>query len=210
MLKKLYRAVVPSSVRERIYGIQHPLDRWEKSLFNISRRAIRDYVESAVRGNHFQGVVIEIGSGKDNFTQTLFERHLPRVRFLRSELSAGGYGLGGEVPGNRYALFCDVTRLGFGDGRLDGVICSEVLEHVADFSAALGEIARVLKPGGTLLVTCPFLYPIHGQQDFWRFTPDALKRLLSRHFTVVDLSLAPMRRGADLFPVTILLLARRK
>ena len=51
----------------------------------------------------------------------------------------------------------DGTRLPFADGTFDRVIASEVLEHIADDAAALGELARVLRPGGTMAVTVPGL-----------------------------------------------------
>ncbi|MGV8930828.1 MAG: class I SAM-dependent methyltransferase [Luteimonas sp.] len=50
----------------------------------------------------------------------------------------------------------DVTALGFGDGSLDAVISLDVLEHVPDYPAALREFARVLRPGGVLVLTIPF------------------------------------------------------
>lgn len=50
----------------------------------------------------------------------------------------------------------DVAALSFGDGCFDAVVSLDVLEHVSDFSAALGEFARVLRPGGTLVLTVPF------------------------------------------------------
>lgn len=49
----------------------------------------------------------------------------------------------------------DALRLPFADGSFDAVICSEVLEHIPDFRAALDEIVRVLKPGGRLCVSVP-------------------------------------------------------
>jgi SAM-dependent methyltransferase len=51
----------------------------------------------------------------------------------------------------------DVTRLTFPDADLDAVISFDVLEHVPDYRAALSEFARVLKPGGALILTAPFL-----------------------------------------------------
>jgi SAM-dependent methyltransferase len=53
--------------------------------------------------------------------------------------------------------FGDVTRLGFIDHSFDAIASFEVLEHVPDWQRALREFARVLKPGGTLILTAPFL-----------------------------------------------------
>ena len=50
----------------------------------------------------------------------------------------------------------DVTALSFDAGAFDGVVSLDVLEHVPDYRAALAEFARVLKPGGVLVLTVPF------------------------------------------------------
>jgi SAM-dependent methyltransferase len=71
-----------------------------------------------------------------------------RLRLTAYLASLGGHGQVG---------FGDVTRLGFGDATLDAVASFEVLEHVPEYDDALREFARVLRPGGTLLATFPFL-----------------------------------------------------
>jgi SAM-dependent methyltransferase len=48
------------------------------------------------------------------------------------------------------------------DNRFDVVLCTEVLEHVQDLGQMLGELFRVLAPGGILVVTTPFIYNVHG------------------------------------------------
>jgi SAM-dependent methyltransferase len=53
----------------------------------------------------------------------------------------------------------DATRLPFATGSFDRVIASEVAEHVPDDAAAFAELARVLRPGGTLAVTVPSWLP---------------------------------------------------
>ena len=49
----------------------------------------------------------------------------------------------------------DATCLPFADGSFDRIIASEVMEHVPDDDAALSELARVLRPGGTIAITVP-------------------------------------------------------
>ncbi len=49
----------------------------------------------------------------------------------------------------------DLERLDLPDAAFDAAVCAEVLEHLDDDDAAVGELARVLRPGGLLLVTVP-------------------------------------------------------
>ena len=52
-------------------------------------------------------------------------------------------------------IMSEVERLPFRSGQFDGVMCSEVVEHLPDPDAALREIARITKLGGTLALTTP-------------------------------------------------------
>lgn len=56
----------------------------------------------------------------------------------------------------------DLTNLRFSDQTFDKVFASEVLEHVPDYRKAVSEMARVLKPGGTLVVTTPNRRSLYG------------------------------------------------
>jgi SAM-dependent methyltransferase len=77
--------------------------------------------------------------------------------------------------------------LPFGSATFDTVLCTSVLEHVHDAEDVVSEIARVLKPGGRLIITIPFLYPTHeAPYDFWRTTHWGLRSVLSRHGLEVD------------------------
>lgn len=68
----------------------------------------------------------------------------------------------GELVGTQARAFCvqgDALKLPFLDATFDRVICSEVLEHIPDDRAAMVELARVLRPGGTMAVTVPRFGP---------------------------------------------------
>jgi SAM-dependent methyltransferase len=74
-----------------------------------------------------------------------------------------------------------VDRLPFADASFDTVLSTEVWEHVEDPMAAAREAFRVLRPGGRLVVTVPFLYPEHeAPYDFGRFTRYGLAATLRR------------------------------
>jgi len=67
----------------------------------------------------------------------------------------------GEVPVGAMgaAVNGDAVSLPFADAAFDRVIAAEVLEHLAADGAAVTELARVLRPGGTLAVTVPRWFP---------------------------------------------------
>ena len=55
-----------------------------------------------------------------------------------------------------------------------------VLEHVRDPQQALCEVRRCLKSNGRLIVSVPFLYPIHDAVDYFRYTRECLEMLMRR------------------------------
>jgi SAM-dependent methyltransferase len=67
----------------------------------------------------------------------------------------------GEVPASAEADVKqgDALDLPFPDGEFDRIIASEVLEHIPDDERAISELARVLRPGGTMAVTVPRWLP---------------------------------------------------
>ena len=84
----------------------------------------------------------------------------------------------------------DLLAMPFPADAFDGIVLTEVLEHCVDPKAALAEVFRVLKPGGLLLVTSPFLWADHRTEDYpdyWRFTEQAWALLLQA-FTDVTIT----------------------
>jgi SAM-dependent methyltransferase len=75
------------------------------------------------------------------------------------------------------------------DASFDAVLCTEVLEHIFDLPSAVAEVHRVLKPGGRLAGTTPFLIQLHEEPyDYWRPTAYALEKSLAQAgFTDIEI-----------------------
>ncbi len=82
------------------------------------------------------------------------------------------------VPFPQVDVVADAHRLPFKDGVADAVVSESVLEHVADAQAVANEMVRVLKPGGILYTSIPFIHPFHASpDDFNRLTVSGLKHV---------------------------------
>jgi SAM-dependent methyltransferase len=77
--------------------------------------------------------------------------------------------------------FYDGKQFPLPDSSFDAVLCNQVLEHVFNPEEFLHEIVRVMKPGGRLLLTVPFVWDEHEQPyDYARYTSFGLRALLER------------------------------
>lgn len=72
----------------------------------------------------------------------------------------------------------NAEQLPFPSDTFQRVECDAVLEHVSDAEKVMGEIRRVLAPGGYAHLVTPFCHPFHAYpRDYRRFTPDGLRQL---------------------------------
>jgi SAM-dependent methyltransferase len=79
-------------------------------------------------------------------------------------------------------LLYDGSSFPLPDAQFDAVLCNQVLEHVFTPDTFIAEIARVLKPGGQLLLTAPFVWDEHEQPvDYARYSSFGLAHLLRRN-----------------------------
>ena len=97
-------------------------------------------------------------------------RHCTHLDYVSQDFcqyhgAEGGHPTEGLQPTrwdtSRIDLVSDITAIPALDASFDAVLCSEVLEHVPEPTHALDEFTRLLKPGGTLILTAPFLSVVH-------------------------------------------------
>lgn len=73
--------------------------------------------------------------------------------------------------------------------QFDTAVCISVIEHLYEPQIALNEIFRILKPGGYLLLTAPWVYPYHREpNDFFRYSRYALDYMMKKSgFEVISI-----------------------
>ena len=108
--------------------------------------------------------------------------------------------------------FYDGTIFPFDDHSFDSILCNQVLEHVFTPNQFLSEIYRVLRPGGKMLLTVPFVWDEHEQPyDYARYSSFGLKALLNEnHFAIIyyeklcpDLSVIFQLANAYFFKISL-------
>lgn len=124
--------------------------------------------------------------------------------------AAGVDYLGADLPGNRDAdlVLHDDGTLPLEADSVDGLLSTQVLEHVADPRIYLGECFRVLRPGRRMLLSTHGIMVYHPDpDDYWRWTCAGLRREVSRAgFEVVSLQgvMGLAATGIQLFQDSVL------
>lgn len=122
----------------------------------------------------FKGNVLDVGCGQSPY------------KFLLNAAETKYYGID-IVDAEKFDYNnTDVTPFNgedipFEDGKFDGMICTEVLEHVQHYQKLIDEMHRVMKSGATGIVTIPWSARYHyAPYDFFRYTPSSLKTMFSK------------------------------
>lgn len=161
----------PSKYVQRNGRLAGSRDRAELS---VGSRLITDIIARVYEVNlprHAKGRLLDLGCGKVPLYQA--------YQALVTENICVDWG--NTLHKNVYLDHeCDLTApLPFADASFDTIILSDVLEHIPQPEHLWREIARLLTPGGRLLMNVPFYYWLHEQpHDFYRYTEFALRRFV--------------------------------
>jgi SAM-dependent methyltransferase len=91
-------------------------------------------------------------------------------------------GEGHKHDDEQIDVYYDGHTIPFADNTFDSILTNEVLEHVFNLENIIGELHRVLKPGGKILITTPFAWMEHeAPVDFGRYTSFGMKALMERN-----------------------------
>jgi ubiquinone/menaquinone biosynthesis C-methylase UbiE len=126
-------------------------------------------------GAKLKGTLLDLGCGSQPYRQYLRDV----VRYVGLDYPPTRESLANTV---RPEVHGDARTLPFADQSFDGVLCSQVLEHVDRPETVVREMSRILKPGGVGLISVPFFYNLHMEpHDYFRFSPYGIKEVLERN-----------------------------
>ena len=158
------------------------------------RALVRSFITrhlSATGGVPSARLGFDLGAGTAPFARHL-EQVWPGLRMVAVD----------AVADDRAELVADACFLPLADGAADLVTAFHLLQHVPDTGHALTEVHRVLKPGGLVLISFPFLCGAGRSRDLWRWTVAGMEMDLRRAgFTPV---VAECRGGPFLLVTSLL------
>jgi ubiquinone/menaquinone biosynthesis C-methylase UbiE len=138
--------------------------------YYIIRKRLYECIDS--KKSYLKGRLLDFGCGSKPYKDLVnVEEHI---------------GVDIEVSGHPHEheqidAYYDGKTIPFDDNHFDSVLSSEVLEHVFNLEQILSELYRVMKPGGHMLITLPFVWDEHEiPYDFARYTSFGIDHLLSQ------------------------------
>ncbi len=132
----------------------------------LTRRDLEKFLEKYKTDK----IVLDIGSGGSSYD-----------RFFPNRLTVD------IDPTRKPEVIADAHHLPFENNSFEIILCTEVLEHVKRPQEVIDEFYRVLIPGGRVILTTRFVYPIHdAPNDFWRFTKYGLMELF-KNWEIIEL-----------------------
>ena len=127
----------------------------------------RHHLDRMLLCHKWHSKVLDIGGKKAN----------KRGRFRPPRDSVESWEYVNIDPATKPDYLCSADAIPVACETFDMVLMTEVLEHLEKPMEALAEAHRILKRGGRIVITMPFLYGVHADpQDFQRWTAEKIRR----------------------------------
>ena len=132
------------------------------------RESILEFVRAAAASTPSGARVLDVGAGSAPY----------RELFAHADYRTTDWAQSPHEDAAAVDYVASADALPVGDDEFGVVLCTQVLEHVPEPAAVLGELARVLRPGGRLYLTAPLAWELHElPHDYYRYTQAGLSHL---------------------------------
>ena len=165
----------PPVIDKNTGSVQSKLLSWTRRKLDLQFGSIwRDLSQILPNLN---GNILDVGCGSQPFRVLL---HTEKIKYVGLDFADAKSNFGYQDPDT---VYYDGEVFPFDDSTFDNVLCTETLEHIASPSWFIGELSRVLKPNGTLIMTIPFAARWHFIPfDYFRYTPSSINNLLTNTY----------------------------
>ncbi len=178
---KKYHSYFKDAIKKRKKRLQpksilKPMDNFTQipfSIDNLDRYYIRKSIFKALKDNltFFSGKLLDYGCGKMPYKKYILENS-KITKYIGLDIETAI-----DYKGEKPDFTWDCKKMPFKDNEFDTIFATEVFEHIHDLDFALIEIYRVLKKGGSLFFTVPYIWTLHETpNDEYRYTPFALEK----------------------------------
>ncbi len=158
--------------RRSNYDVMGPQEQF---IVPLLRDNINLVIENFAKPAPFNGKVLDVGCGEQPLRQDL---EACGYTYLSLDIQQNNQGTVDIIGSIDQPLNSELIE----KGPFDLVICTEVMEHVANWQTAFDNFTFLMEKGNKLLITCPHFFPLHEEPyDYWRPTPYALKHFASRN-----------------------------
>jgi SAM-dependent methyltransferase len=139
--------------------------------------AIASAVHAFSKSLQLGAQIVDVGCGLQPY-----RKYFAHAQYVGIDVEASGR----KEQEKSADIYFDGVNIPLAVESVDAVLCTEVLEHAVDPEALVAEFFRVLRPGGQIFITVPFIWGLHElPYDFRRYTPFGLERLVvSKGFVV--------------------------
>lgn len=178
-LPSLIDILTPTTTRM----LEHLKNRYEHELFHptilsviinpfyFTRRGLLRGIR--LNASHMKGILLDFGCGSKPYRELFYVDE-----YIGIDIEKCSH----KHQDEKIDFFYNGQKIPFNDGYFDSVFSSQVFEHIFNLDEILDELNRVLKPGGVLLVTVPFVWDEHETpHDFGRYTSFGIKYLFEKH-----------------------------
>ena len=156
-------------VYNKIRSIVQPIDTLGGDVGRTNKLNRDQWLEKTLTAIPAGSRILDAGAGELQYRALCSHLDYVSQDFAQYDGSGDGAGLQtGEFDNSRLDIVSDIASIPEPDASFDAIMCIEVLEHVPHPVEALRELVRLLKPGGTLIVTAPFCSLTHYAPYFFQ------------------------------------------